>query len=210
MKTKIYKLFNKYERKFGAARSQRVAQPASHTGKRKQAWGRIFGGPRSVVGPSPACAPTLSASTANELSVYLDSDNVTAYEDDFDLLFWWRDHKLTYPILCIMARDIMSVPVSTISLESCFSLMGRIIEERRRRLLPETVEMLACIKDWELEESRLQHTVDNQELEVSFENLYLDDDVDGAAGTAGAGLSGARAGAGSSGADTSRTRAAGI
>ena len=35
VKTKIYKLFNKYERKFGAARSQRVAQSASHTCKRK-------------------------------------------------------------------------------------------------------------------------------------------------------------------------------
>ena len=90
VKTKIYKLFNKYERKFGAARSQRVAQPVIHTGKRKQTWGRIFRGPRSVVGPSPACAPTLSssASTANELSIYLDSDNFTAYEDDFDLLLW--------------------------------------------------------------------------------------------------------------------------
>ena len=33
VKTKIYKLFNKYERKFGAARGQRVAQPASHTVK---------------------------------------------------------------------------------------------------------------------------------------------------------------------------------
>ena len=35
VKTKIYKLFNKYERKFGAARSQRAAHPASHTGKKK-------------------------------------------------------------------------------------------------------------------------------------------------------------------------------
>ena len=35
VKTEIYKLFNKYERKFGTARSQRVAQPVSHTGKRK-------------------------------------------------------------------------------------------------------------------------------------------------------------------------------
>ena len=149
MKAKIDKLFNKYERKFSAARTQRVALPASHTSKKKQAWRRIFGGPGSVVGPSPTCAPTLSssASTASELSVCLDSDNVTAYENDFDLLLWWRDHKLTYPILSIMARDIMSVPVSTISLESCFSLMGRIIEERRRRLLPKTVEMLACKKD---------------------------------------------------------------
>ena len=147
VKTEIYKLFNKYERKFGAARSQRVAQCASHTSKRKQAWGRIFGGPRSIVGPSPAYAPTLSASTANELSVYLDSDNITAYEDNFDLLLWWRDHKLTYPILSIMARYIMFVLVSIVSSESCFRLIGRIIEERRCRLLPEIVEMLACIKD---------------------------------------------------------------
>jgi len=60
---------------------------------KKQAWGRIFGGlgSSSVVGPSPASAPTpsLSASAAAcELSAYLDSDNVTAYEDDFDLLLW--------------------------------------------------------------------------------------------------------------------------
>ena len=149
MKAKIYKLFNKYERKFGATRTQRVAQPASHIGKKKQAWIRIFGGSRSVVGPSPASAPTLSssASTTSELLVYLNSDNVTAYEVDFDLLLWWRDHKLTYPILSIMARDIMSVSISTVCLESCFSLTGKIIEERRRRLLPETVKMLACIKD---------------------------------------------------------------
>ena len=49
-------------------------------------------------------------------------------------------------------------------------------------------------------ESRLQHTVDNQELKDSFRNLYLDDDADGAAGSSGAG-------AGSSWAGTSRTRA---
>ncbi|XP_066358323.1 zinc finger BED domain-containing protein RICESLEEPER 1-like [Miscanthus floridulus] len=183
VKTEIIKLFNKYEEKFGAARSQRrVAQPASITGKRKQAWGRIFGGPGAsgVVGPSTASAPSPSLSTsaaACELSTYLDSDNVTAYEDDFDLLLWWRDHKLTYPVLSIMARDIMPVPVSTVSSESCFSLIGRILEERRRRLLPEHVEMLVCIKDWELGERRLQHDVDNQELVDSFKHLYLDEDV---------------------------------
>ena len=37
VKTEIFKLFNKYEKKFGAARSQRrAAHPASITGKRKQ------------------------------------------------------------------------------------------------------------------------------------------------------------------------------
>ena len=41
--------------------------------------------------------------------------------------------------------------------------------------------MLARIKDWELGESRLQHAVDNQELEDSFKNLYLDKDASRAA-----------------------------
>ena len=35
VKTELYKLFNKYESKFGAARSQRVAQPSHHIGKKK-------------------------------------------------------------------------------------------------------------------------------------------------------------------------------
>ena len=70
-------------------------------------------------------------------------------------------------------------------------MTGRIIEERRRRLLPETVEMLTSIKDWELGEKRLQHDVDNQELEDFFENLYLDEDASRTAstGTSGAGTS---------------------
>jgi hypothetical protein len=124
-----------------------------------------------------------------ELSAYLDSDNVTAYEDDFDLLLWWRDHKLTYLILSIMARDVMSVPISTVSSESCFSLAGRIIEERRRRLLPEHVEMLCCIKDWELGDKRLLHDAENKELEESYEKLYLDKPREGdGTGTSGSPL----------------------
>jgi hypothetical protein len=99
-----------------------------------------------------------------ELSAYLDSDNVTSYEDNFDILLWWPDHKLTYLILSIMSRDIMPVPVSTVSFESCFSLSGRILEERQRRLLPENVEMLTCIKNWELGARREQHALTAQSM----------------------------------------------
>ena len=67
------------------------------------------------------------------------------------------------------------------------------------------MEMLAYIKDWELGESRLQHAVDNQELEDSFKNLYLDEDAHGAASTAGS----SRARGGSSGAGAGTFRVAG-
>ena len=61
-------------------------------------------------------------------------------------------------------------------------------------MLSETMEMLTCIKDWELGERRLQHAIDNQELEDSFKNLYLDKDEAGASRGAVAGTSKGAAG----------------
>jgi hypothetical protein len=71
---------------------------------------------------------------------------VILYDDGFNLLNWWHEHKLPYPILSILARDVMIVPVSTILSESAFSTAGRIIEKRRRRLDPEMVKMLALVR----------------------------------------------------------------
>jgi hypothetical protein len=39
--------------------------------------------------------------------------------------YWWQDHKRSYPILSILDKDIMSLPASTISSKSAFSLSGR-------------------------------------------------------------------------------------
>jgi len=67
-------------------------------------------------------------------------------------------------VLSVLAKDIFTMPASTISLESIFSTTSRIIKERRRRLNPETVEALTCIKDWENAEARLQHMVEDKDL----------------------------------------------
>jgi hypothetical protein len=42
------------------------------------------------------------------------------------------------------------------------------------------VEALSCLKDWELTDAHLQHNVDKEikELELAFDNMYLDKDVD--------------------------------
>jgi hypothetical protein len=88
-----------------------------------------------------------------------------------------------------MTRDIMAVPASTVSSESCFSCTSRILEDRRRRLLPEHVEMLTCMKDWEQGVRREQHAPEDVDLEESFKNLFLDEEGEGSGGggTAGAG-----------------------
>ncbi|CAN6271926.1 unnamed protein product [Urochloa humidicola] len=174
VKVEMSRLFAKYEQKFGAARSERPAMPHAGPGKRKQAWGKIYAGPGASSSCSPASfSPSASGSGGgNELSAYLDSDPVKDWGESFDILLWWRDHKLSYPVLSIMARDIMSVPVSTVSSESCFSCTARILEERRRRLLPEHVEMLTCMKDSEQAARKEQHAPEDAELEELFNNLY--------------------------------------
>jgi hypothetical protein len=111
----------------------------------------------------------------NELSSYLDSDNVSHTDDKFNIISWWHEHKLSYPVLSVLARDVLSVPVSTVSSESVFSTTGRILEERRRRLSPDMVEILTCVKDWEAAEARLQQQVEDKSLEEEcYSELYLD------------------------------------
>ena len=115
------------------------------------------------------------SNVGSELSSYLDSDTVQQFDDDFNLLDWWHDHKLSYPVLSILAKDIISVPMSTISSEAAFSLVGRVIEDRRRRLSPGMVEMLSLLKDWEAANARQQHTAEDKSLEESFQAMYLDE-----------------------------------
>jgi len=92
-------------------------------------------------------------------------------ENDDDILLWWHEHKLTYPILSIMARDIMFVPVS-VSSKSSFSGTTRILEDRRQRLLPKHVEMLTCMKDWDQAARNEQHAPKDIDLEEIF-NIQL-------------------------------------
>ncbi|XP_077251230.1 zinc finger BED domain-containing protein RICESLEEPER 2-like [Tasmannia lanceolata] len=68
--------------------------------------------------------------------------------DEFDVLSWWKSNALNYPTLSIMARDILGIPISTVASESAFSTGGRVLDQYRSSLLPETVEALICGQDW--------------------------------------------------------------
>ena len=60
-------------------------------------------------------AASSSGSNISELVSYLDCDTVNHLDDDFNILDQWHQHKLTCPVLSIMTKDILTVPVSTIS-----------------------------------------------------------------------------------------------
>lgn len=84
-----------------------------------------------------------------KMDIYLEDPRIIVRPDEnFNVLGWWKKNADAYPILSLMARDFLAIPVSTVSSESAFSAAGRILGKNRTSLSPETLEALICAKDW--------------------------------------------------------------
>ncbi|WJX79196.1 hypothetical protein P8452_62339 [Trifolium repens] len=90
---------------------------------------------------------TSTHQTKSELDQYLE-ESLLPRVPDFDVLSWWKLNKLKYPTLSKMARDILSIPVSTVPPDSIFDKKSKEMDQYRSSLRPETVEALVCTKDW--------------------------------------------------------------
>ena len=177
VRDKLSEVYAKYDEKYAGVRTQRPP-PTPAAGKKRGAWSKLFASSSSA-SSSSASGPSPVLLGGGELAKYLNSDKVIFNqdeEDDFDIIQWWHEHKLTYPVLSILARDVLSVPISSTSSESAFSLAGRIIEERRTSLAPDMVRTLMSVKDGELSRRRAQHTTENIELLAKFEEMNFEED----------------------------------
>jgi hypothetical protein len=84
----------------------------------------------------------------SELDTYL-SDRVEKNVPNFDILGWWKDCSVRrYHILSKLAKDVLAMPVSTVTSESAFSTGGRVLDSFRTSLTPRMVEALICTQDW--------------------------------------------------------------
>ena len=66
-------------------------------------------------------------SSEPELSTYL-ADRHERITKEFDILEYWKVNSNKYPILSLLAKDVLAVPASTVPSESDFSTGGRIID----------------------------------------------------------------------------------
>ena len=66
-------------------------------------------------------------SSEPELSRYL-ADKHERITKEFDILEYWKVNSNKYPILSLLAKDVLAVPASTVPSESAFSTGGRIID----------------------------------------------------------------------------------
>ena len=62
--------------------------------------------------------------------------------DEDRLLEFWERQAHTFPRLRALARRILCVPASSAASECTFSSAGRVVEARRNRLNPETVDAI--------------------------------------------------------------------
>ncbi|XP_065673458.1 E3 SUMO-protein ligase ZBED1-like [Hydra vulgaris] len=67
---------------------------------------------------------------------------------DSDPLQWWKLHQGSYPRLATIAKKYLSVPATTVPCERLFSTDGFIADKHRSSLLPDSLNMLLCLKDW--------------------------------------------------------------
>ncbi|GAA0152163.1 hypothetical protein LIER_10712 [Lithospermum erythrorhizon] len=60
----------------------------------------------------------------------------------FDVLQWWMVNEPKYLILSKLAKDVLSIPVTTVASESTFSAGRRSIDPKRASMEVSIVEML--------------------------------------------------------------------
>ena len=74
---------------------------------------------------------TSSPNNTTNIDRYLSVETIS-FEDneDFEILEWWKKQQIKYLVLSIIARDVLTVPMSTVALEAAFRAGGRVVSKK--------------------------------------------------------------------------------
>ncbi|XP_061373411.1 zinc finger BED domain-containing protein RICESLEEPER 2-like [Gastrolobium bilobum] len=101
----------------------------------------------------------------SQLELYLEDQRFDR-KAELNVLKYWEANQFRYPEIAAMARDIFAIPISSVASESAFSVGGRVLDQYRSALKPDTMEALVCTRDWLYGEQK--HPT------VAFEELLKD------------------------------------
>ena len=133
----VKSIYASYESKFASSTTNVAPSPSPQTSN-DPSWSLLSSRGRNLV-------------SRTELCMYLDMDCLTTLDtpNNLDILAWWKKNERTFPILSIMARDVLTPPVSSVASESAFSASKRVLDDKRSRLGADILDCLICLKDWE-------------------------------------------------------------
>jgi len=81
------------------------------------------------------------------LSIYLE-DSKIARKVDLNVLEFWKINQEKYGELSCLARDVLSVPLTTVASKSSFSIGGKILSKWKSSYIPINVEALIMTRSW--------------------------------------------------------------
>ena len=91
---------------------------------------------------------TVRNSTKDELNEYDTEDFEPSNCNPSDVLLYWAGKKKKSPRLSTMARDMLSIPATSVASEKAFSTGKDVFDISRMRLNPENVEAVLCLRSW--------------------------------------------------------------
>ncbi|KAF6145464.1 hypothetical protein GIB67_032587 [Kingdonia uniflora] len=91
---------------------------------------------------------SISSDMIEELDQYLAEPPFPRIKD-FDILNWWKVNSPKYPILSMMARDVLGIPMC-IAVDSAltYDTGGRVLDAHRSSLSSDVLQALICTHDW--------------------------------------------------------------
>ena len=90
-----------------------------------------------------------NTNSKTDLELYLEEPPLKVPPSSkFDVLTWWMGNEAKYPVLSKLAKDVLTVPVTTVASEATFSAGKMVIDPKRSSMKTKTVEMVLCGGDW--------------------------------------------------------------
>ncbi|KAK2663159.1 hypothetical protein Ddye_001733 [Dipteronia dyeriana] len=177
-------LYDEYPRIYGP--SLNISVPQNENVSQTRSFGVLGAGSALLSQKIKRLRGSSSSSSSPILYDEIETYHSTNFEfigdddvDKFDILHWWREHEKHFPILSIIAKQILATPVSTVAVEQEFSAGGNILDARRSLLSPESIQVQVCVDDW----TKAGYRQQEMEPEVIYD--FFDDDHTTRTGTDG-------------------------
>ncbi|KAK3222295.1 hypothetical protein Dsin_009320 [Dipteronia sinensis] len=153
VKTLLYELYDEYIKVYGPSLNIDVPQTQNVSRSSSSSSGFVNLGYNLLSKKTKKLrGSSLSSSTTySDLESYLSTSFVFIEDTEdkkFDILHWWKEHERYFPILAMIAKQILSTPVSTVAVEQQFSAGENILDPKRSLMSPKSLQIQACVEDW--------------------------------------------------------------